>query len=87
MIAVHTKFIPATNTRAAKIKAYTCNGHKPVMVSIDYALDDVQRHAKAAKALLDREMKYAPDYSTMAYGGSSDDKGYTFCFIQSTVTM
>ena len=84
MIAIQTKFIPATNTRAAKIKAYTCNGHKAV-VSIDYALDDVQRHAKAVSALIEKEMLYVPDFSTMVYGGTKE--GYVFCFTQSTVTM
>lgn len=87
MIAIHTKFVPATNTRGARIKAYTNNGHKPVSISVDYDLGDVERHAKAARVLMDREFKYAPDYSTMAYGQSADGKGYVFCFVQSTITM
>ena len=86
MIAIHTKYIPATNTRSAKIKAYSCNGHK-ALVSVDYSLDDVQRHAAAVKKLIETQMKFVPDYSVMAYGGSADGKGYTFCFTQSTVSL
>lgn len=86
MIAIHTKYIGATNNRAAKIKAYTCNKHS-LTVPIDYDLDDVERHAKAARMLIDKQMKYVPDYSTMVYGGSADGRGYTFCFVQSTITM
>lgn len=87
MIAIHTKYVPATNTRGARIKAYTNNGHKPVTLPVDHDLGDVERHAKAARVLIDRELRYAPDYSTMVYGSSADGKGYTFCFVQSTITM
>lgn len=86
MIAIHTKYIPATNTKGARIKAYSCNGHKAI-VSIDYSLGDVERHAVAVKKLIETQMAYVPDYSVMTYGGSADGKGYTFCFTQSTVQM
>lgn len=86
MIAIHTKYIPATNTRGSRIKAYSCNGHK-VLVSIDYSLGDVERHAVAVKKLIETQMQYTPDYSVMTYGGSADGKGYTFCFVQSTIEM
>jgi len=80
MLAIHTKFIAATNTRSARIKAYTCNGHA-VTIPLDHDLGEIQRHAKAAKTLIEKELKYATDYERMAYGGSADGKGYTFCFV------
>ena len=86
MLAIHTKFIPATNTKAARIKAYTCNGHS-VIIPVDYSLGEIQRHAKAVKTLIEKELNYATDYDNMAYGGSADNKGYTFCFIFSTVKV
>jgi len=86
MIAIHTKFMPATDRRAAKIKAYSCNGHKAI-VPIEYGLDDVGRHALAARKLIETQLEHQPDWAEMAYGGSSDGKGYTFCFLSSTVSM
>lgn len=85
MQAIHTKYIPATDNRAAKIKAYTHDMPRGILVSIDYELDDVGRHFKAARAFIDKHMKYAPDYSVMTHGGSADGKGYCFCFTQSTI--
>lgn len=86
MLAIHTKFIPATNTKSARIKAYTCNGHAST-IPVDYELGEIQRHSKAVKTLIEKELKYATDYEQMAYGGSADNKGYTFCFIFSTVKV
>ena len=86
MLAIHTKFIPATNTKSARIKAYTCNGHAST-IPVDCELGEIQRHAKAVKTLIEKELKYATDYEKMAYGGSADNKGYTFCFIFSTVKV
>lgn len=86
MQAIHTKYIPATNGRAAKIKAYTSNVPRGVLVSIDYDLDDVARHFSAAQAFIEKHMQYVPDHSVMTYGSSADGKGYCFCFTQSTIT-
>ena len=85
MQAIHTKHIPATNTREAKIKAYTSNVPRGVMVSIDYSLGDVERHFVAAQQFISKHMEYVPDNSVMTYGGSADGKGYCFCFVQSTI--
>ena len=87
MQAIHTKFIPATDTKAAKIKAYNENHPRGVTVSIDYDLDDVGRHFKAAQAFIKQKLTYHTDITEMAYGGSADGKGYVFCFLFSTVTM
>lgn len=85
MQAIHTKYIPATDNRAAKIKAYNSNVPRGVMVSIDYDLDDVGRHFAAAQAFITANMQYVPEHSVMTYGGSADGKGYCFCFTQSTI--
>jgi len=86
MLAIHTKYIPATDYKSAKIKAYTCNGHK-TFINIDYDLDDLNRHVKAAKTLIDKEFKYLKNTKQMTYGGSADNKGYSFCFVESTVDL
>ena len=87
MKAVHTKYIPATNTRAAKIKAYTHDHPRGVLVSIDYDLDDVQRHFKAAREFIAKKLTYAPETLKMNYGCSADNKGYCFCFTYSTIEV
>lgn len=86
MLAIHTKFVPATNTRSARIKAYTCNGHS-VTIPLDLELSDVKRHFKAVQVLLKQDFPYAEDEEKMAYGSSADGKGYCFCFVYSTVLM
>lgn len=87
MIAIHTKFIPATDRRAARIKAYSCNGHS-LMVPLDYGLGEIERHAAAVKALLESgQFAHIANFEQMAYGGSADDKGYTFCFLDSTIAV
>jgi hypothetical protein len=84
MQAIHTKYIPATNTRGSRIKAYTGSGFS-VTIPYDYSLNDVELHFKAVKALIARHYL---DWSTngMRYGGSADGKGYSFCFDHSKVT-
>ena len=84
MLAIITEYVPATDTRAAKIKAYTCNGHK-LLANIDYDLGDVERHFSAAQRLVREQLRYAPDPATMVYGGAP--KGYVFCFPASTITL
>ena len=88
MQAIHTKFIPATDTKAAKIKAYNRDHPRGVMVSIDDSLDhDVDRHFKAAREFIAKKITYAPDTKKMNYGGSADGAGYCFCFTYSTVEV
>ena len=87
MQAIHTKYISATNTRGARIKAYNATHPRGVLVGIDYSLNQEQRHFVDAHAFIKKYLSYAPDHKTMAYGSSADDKGYTFCFLSSTVTM
>ena len=82
MIAIHTKFIPATDTRGARIKAYTakhgCKGFSAT-VPVDHSLSYEVRHFEAVKELV-RKNKLDWDLSDMCYGDSADGKGYVFCF-------
>lgn len=88
MIAIHTKVLPVTDKKPRRIKAYTWDkNHKPVIISFDDNLSDVESHAKAARVMIDRQFPYNKDCTTMVYGGSADGLGYTFCFPQSTVTL
>jgi len=87
MQSIHTKYIPATNTREAKIKAYNEAFPRGVNVSIDYSLEGVERHAVAVRAFINKHLNYAPDSSVMTFGSSADGKGYCFCFVQSTVKV
>ena len=87
MQSIHTKYIPATDTRGAKIKAYNEQHPRGVLVSVDHSLNQEQRHFKAAQEFIKKKLSYAPDSKTMAYGSSADGKGYTFCFVNSTITL
>jgi len=88
MIAIHTKFLGATNTRGAKIKAYTANWGNTrglsATVSYPYGLSGAACHFEAVKELV---KKHDLDWNIndMVYGDSVDGKGYCFCFAQSKI--
>lgn len=88
MIAIHTKFIGATNTRGSRIKAYTASwgDHKGFQVTIGFPheFDSVKAHFEAVKTLVSKH-KLDWNLDGMRYGDSADSKGYSFCFDQSTV--
>jgi hypothetical protein len=80
MKAIETKYLSATNTRGSRIKA-TAGGLSAVF-SYDHSLSDVAVHFEAVKELVKKhDLEW--DISEMVYGGT--DKGYTFCFPQSTI--
>jgi len=83
MIAIQTKFLPATNTKGSRIKAYTGSGYSAT-VALDHSLAHEVRHFEAVKALVE---KYSLewDLSDMRYGDSPDGHGYVFCFAWSIV--
>jgi len=83
MLAIHTKYIPASNTKGSRIKATSDNGHS-VIVSRNDAFWGHLVHFEAVKALVAKH-KLDWDLSNMCYGGSSDGKGYTFVFCESKV--
>lgn len=84
MIAIHTKYFPASNHRGSRIKAYTTKGIAAV-ISFSYEFSDERCHFQAVEALIE---KYKLDVNTedMRYGDSADGKGYVFCFANSIVS-
>ena len=83
MIAIHTKRIPVTNTRGARIKAYTTGGLSAV-VPYPYEKSYEQAHFEAVKALVAKHNLNWP-IDDMRFGDSADGKGYVFCFERSKV--
>jgi hypothetical protein len=82
MIAIQTKYLPATNTRGSRIKAFTCNGHT-ASIPYDHALSHEALHFEAVKALKEKNKHNYWDLSNMRYGAVKD--GYVFCFDVSKV--
>jgi hypothetical protein len=87
MIAIYTKYIPATDRKGSRIKAYDVpmNGDKMRSVSISYPheLSGEMVHFEAVKAFVAKHLKYAPSLDEMRYGNAPN--GYVFCFAQSIV--
>ena len=71
--AIRTKYIGPTNHRGARIKAYSWAGS--VTVDYDYSLNEEERHAKAALALIE---KFEWESKTLVSGGSDCANGYFF---------
>lgn len=87
MLAIHTKYISATDTRGARIKAYVVayqGKQLSVTVPIDHSLNDVLRHFEAVIALVEKH-NLDWDLSNMRYGDSADGRGYVYCFNDSRV--
>ncbi len=88
MIAIHTKYIPASNTKGSRIKAYTVgfNDLKGFQVTISYPHEYSHEvcHFQAVKALVEKH-KLDWDLTDMRFGDSADGKGYSFCFDLSKV--
>ena len=88
MIAIHTKYISPSNTRGARIKAYTrgMGSHKgfEATISYPYELSYEIAHFEAVKELVEKH-KLTWDLSAMRFGDSADGKGYVFCFERSKV--
>jgi hypothetical protein len=80
MTAIETKYLPATDTCGARIKATAGGMH--ASVPFDYSLGEIELHFEAAKGLVSKH-SLEWDISTMVYGGT--DKGYTFCFPKSII--
>lgn len=89
MIAIHTKYIGPTNTRGARIKAYTADwGDRKgfsTVIPYPHELSFEACHFKAVKALV-LKFNLEWDLENMRYGDSADGRGYSFCFNQSIVT-
>lgn len=53
MKAIQVKYLPATNTKPTRLKAWAEGGNSAV-VSKSYELDEVDNYKVAAKALMDK---------------------------------
>ena len=85
MIAIQTKYIPPSNIKGSRIKAWVDSdmGHNfSVYISYPHQLSHEMVHYEAVKALIDKH-KLDWDISNMAYGGVKN--GYVFCFLDSKV--
>jgi hypothetical protein len=88
MIAIHTKYLSASNSRGSRIKAYTAahGNFKGFQATISYPSEfsGVECHFQAVKALIIKnELNWSLD--NMRYGDSADGRGYSFCFDASKV--
>jgi hypothetical protein len=83
MIAIQTKYLPATRTRPSRIVATTCHGAR-LVAPFDQRLSALDAHFAVARALIKRDFSAAPDASTMTYGSTAG--GYFFAWLQSEVT-
>lgn len=83
MQAIHTKYVGPTNTKGARIKAYTHAGLSAT-IAYPYALSYELCHFEAVKALVEKHNLEWP-IDDMRYGDSADGKGYVFCFADSIV--
>jgi hypothetical protein len=90
MIAIHTKYISASNSRGARIKAYTAahGDFKGFTATISYPseLSGVECHFEAVKALVFKH-QLNWNLNDMRYGDSADARGYSFCFDASKVAL
>jgi hypothetical protein len=75
MKAIETKYIPATNFRGSRIKAYTECGNS---ITVSYSHEG-NEHPKAALALC-KKMGWK---GTLVSGGKADGRGEVFCFLDS----
>ena len=78
MKAIETKYLPATNTRGSRIKAYA-EGVKSFTIPYPHELSGTACHAAAALALA-RRMGWK---GTLVSGGKADQSGEVFCFLES----
>lgn len=76
--AIFTRYLGPTNTKGSRIKA-SARGLS-VTIPLDHALDLVERHEKAARALLGKLGWY--DRDTALAGETPDGKGYVFVAIK-----
>lgn len=82
-----TKYLPATNTRGARIKAQCIDyTFKPVTVAYDYALNARENHEQAARALLQKQNDFM-NYCGDTFHGASTKTGMAFIASDYKVTL
>ena len=83
MIAIQTKFLPCTNTKGARVKAFATNRPWSVTISYDYSGSDEMPHFRAVQAFIE---KYKLDWDLKDMRFGSVKNGYVFCFDRSIVS-
>ena len=77
MQAIQTKFLPCTNFRGSRVKAWCeCSS---IVLSWDHALNVDENHAKAANALAEKLGWVGGNYGVLI-GGCLPIGGYAFVF-------
>lgn len=80
-IAIHTKYIGPTNTKGSRIKATVRRDSKTLWtasVPFDHALNCEERHASAARALLQKHVPSQLTETLYIAGSTLDNLGYVF---------
>lgn len=68
MLTIETKFIPATNYRSSRVKAYHSSDHtKSITIEWAHELDTTHNHFRALKAYI---KKYGLEYTKWNLGGN-----------------
>lgn len=75
MKAICTKYLGPTDTKGARIKAYT--GEESLTLPLDHALSGAERHEKVVRALLE---KYMPGCERIRLTYGEMPSGYVFTF-------
>jgi hypothetical protein len=83
MIAIQTRYLPATRTRPSRIVATTCHGARLVAL-FDQRLSALDAHFAVARALIKRDFSAAPSSERMTYGNTAG--GYFFAWLQSEIS-
>ena len=75
MQSINTKYLPATNTRGSRIKAYASYAKElNLTIGYDYSLDTQEAHAKAAMQLAE-QLKWGGHW---VCSDSENGRGYVF---------
>jgi len=82
MIAIQTKFLPCTNTKGARVKAWATGRTWSTTIPYPHELSHELVHFEAVKAFIkNHDLKW--DTNQMRFGAI--DNGYVFCFDRSIV--
>ena len=83
MIAIQTKYVPATDTRGSRIKAWVSGRSGSVSIPYPHDLSHELAYFAAVKEYVKKFGITAISTDDMRYG--SIDNGYVFCFADSIV--
>ena len=83
MIAIQTKYLPHTNTKSSRIKAWISARPWSITIPYDYSGSHEMPHFRAVQALIEKH-KLDWDLNNMRFGGV--ENGYVFCFDRSIVS-